>query len=436
MRVRGERGRTRSWRRALGGAVAAVLVVAACSGDDAPVPPPSTTVPLPTTVPRSSDGVLTLGVLLPETGPGSAFGPALVEAVRRAVRVVNENGGVLGRDVRVVVEDEGPDVASATAALDRLLQQGQIDAIVGPASSRVALGVLNQTVASGVLTCSPAATAISLSQFPDQGLFIRTVPSDALQAEAMARLIDQTGLGEVAITYPDDAYGQRFAEALRSSLGGLAVTVTADVPFDPLAEDHTATVTDVLAGSPSVVAVVGDNDVGVRVLTHLLGEAVGLLPLFVVSDALRRPAQPALLTGLSASQLGRIRGVSPEVLPQSSTMLELLGLESGDPAGAFAVPAFDCVNLIALAAIQAGSDDPSAIASQLSSVSRGGTSCRTFPTCVSLMAEQRNIDYDGYGGLLRLDANGDLTIGRFERFDFDDEGRDVTVQRFEVGVDG
>lgn len=423
-------------RAALTGLLVLTLLAGACSGNDAAAPAPPTTVPTPTTVPRESDGVLTIGVLLPQTGPGAAFGVTLAEVVLTAVDEVNAAGGVLGADVEVVVVDEGPDVASASAALDRLLQAGQIDAIVGPASSRVALGVLGQTVASGVLTCSPAASAISLSQFPDQGLFFRTIPSDALQAEAMARLVDQTGLGQVAIAAPDDVYGRRFAEALRSALGNAAIPITADVAYDPLAEDFADVVDQVLADSPPVVALVGDSDVGVRLLAELIGESDELLPLYVVSDAVRRPANPGVLVALGPNRLGRIRGVSPEVLPQSSTLLELLDLEPGDPAGAFAVQGFDCVNLLALAAHQAGSDEPAAIASQLVSVSRGGTACRSFRSCLDLLAEQRNIDYDGYGGLVRLDANGDLTIARFERFGFDEDGNDVTQGRFEVGVAG
>jgi branched-chain amino acid transport system substrate-binding protein len=115
-----------------------------------------------------------------------------------------------------------------------------VDAVVGPASSRVALAVLNHAVSAGVLTCSPVATAISLSQFPDQGLFFRTIPSDALQAEAIARVVDQTGLGEVAITAPDDVFGRAFSTALRASLTSLGITILGDVATTRVEDDLTA----------------------------------------------------------------------------------------------------------------------------------------------------------------------------------------------------
>jgi branched-chain amino acid transport system substrate-binding protein len=356
--------------------------------------------------------------------------------VERAVEIVNDEGGVLGSKVRLVIGDEGADASTAATALELMVEQRQVDAIIGPASSRIALSVLDQVVSAGVLSCSPAATSIRLSQFPDQGLFFRTIPSDALQAQALAQLVDQTGLGQVALTYPDDVYGQAFAEAVRSALAALAIEVLADVPYDPQAEVHTEEVAAVLGVNPPVVALIGDNDVGVRMVTELIDAAGSPTPLIVTNDAVRRPAQPALLAALTSAQRARIKGVAPTVLPQSTDLLDQFGLVAGDPSTAFASQAIDCVNLIALAAIQAQSDQPTAVANALNSVSRGGSSCRDFPTCAALLDEGRNIDYDGFEGLVRLDSNGDVTVGRFERFSFDADGIDVVEVRFDVGATG
>ena len=93
-----------------------------------------------------------------------------------------------------------------------------VDAIIGPGSSIVALSVLDTIVRSGVISCSPTATSMSLDEFPDEGMFFRTAPSDTLQAEAIARAVDQTGRSSVGLLYIDDAYGRPFAERLREAL--------------------------------------------------------------------------------------------------------------------------------------------------------------------------------------------------------------------------
>jgi branched-chain amino acid transport system substrate-binding protein len=140
-------------------------VLAACS-PGAPEATPSTTSPATiastTTLPRASDGRLMIGVLLPSTGSGAQIGSPLISAVRNAVDIINEAGGVLGQPVVLVEADEGGSSSSAAAALDTLLAQG-VDAIIGPASSLNALAVASSAVAAGIPMCSPTVQPLSLS---------------------------------------------------------------------------------------------------------------------------------------------------------------------------------------------------------------------------------------------------------------------------------
>ena len=99
-------------------------------------------------------------------------------------------------------------------------------------------------------------------------------------------------------------------------------------------------------------------------------------PPIIVNDALRRPPSDQLITALAPVVRERIIGLSP---------LASTGAPD-EPPGPYAVNAFDCMNLIALAAAQAGSDDPAAIAAQISDVSEGGVSCRLFAECIALVA--------------------------------------------------
>ena len=81
------------------------------------------------------------------------------------------------------------------------------------------------------MTCSPSATALALDDFPDDGLFFRTVPSDSVQAGAIARAIDLTGRSSVAVLYVDDAYGLPLTNSLTAELDGRAVSVEELVPL-------------------------------------------------------------------------------------------------------------------------------------------------------------------------------------------------------------
>ncbi len=200
----------RSLRRSTASVVALVALTAgfvACSSDDdnlvdVTVAETTTT----TTRPQvTGDGRLVIGALLPLTDP--LLGEPMAEAVDIAVGRINTAGGVLDQRVQLIVADEGSSTATASASIQTLLDS-DVDAVIGPASSLIALSTLDEIVSAGKVVCSPTASALALDGFPDDDLFFRTVPSDSLQARAIATAADQTGAQRVTIVFVDDSYGR------------------------------------------------------------------------------------------------------------------------------------------------------------------------------------------------------------------------------------
>ena len=101
----------------------------------------------------------------------------------------------------------------------------------------------------------------------------------------------------------------------------------------------------------------------------------------------------------------------------------------------FAHNAYDCLAVIALAAQSAGSSQPRDIASSVSAVTTSGTRCSAFVTCSTALLDGRNINYNGPSGNLTIDADGNVTTAIFERFTFDDTGRDVPDGSLTIGSD-
>ena len=178
-----------------------LITLAACSDDDSPAPT-TTTQPVPTTTisGRPDDGVLRIGLLLPVSGEGVAIGQTMADAARQAIFRINDAGGVRGTFVEYVTADEGETPSDATRAIETLLD-ANVDAVVGPASSTNALATLELLVDNDVLTFSPSATSMALDEFPDDGLFFRTAPSDSLQARAITNLAENTGEPGVLVEY-------------------------------------------------------------------------------------------------------------------------------------------------------------------------------------------------------------------------------------------
>jgi branched-chain amino acid transport system substrate-binding protein len=390
---------------------------------------PSTIAPTTTVV--VDDGALVIGAVLPASGAAPDIGGSLRTAVDLAVKEINDAGGVLGRPVRLITRDEGNDPTTAGMAVQDLVQLG-VDAIVGPTSSLDVLGTLSTAVESGVLTCSPTASAMSLDAFPDNGLFFRTVPSDSLQAQALARVVEDSGSNAAVVVYLDDAYGRPFADATESALRSRGTTVTASFAFSPDDTSIADVVQSVTALRPQTVVVVADGTAGPSVITAIDAGSAGSRPTYVVSDAIRRPDSSVL--PFSRALARRIVGVAPLAYTRSASFTDELRTLAPDTSGLFAENAYDCVNLVALAAQSAGSSLSAEIAAAVAEVSGGGSSCADFAACNAVIADRRNPDYDGHGGVITLDTNGNTTAAVFEQFGFDDTGRDVVEGTVSIGA--
>lgn len=410
----------------LAATLALVGMLAACSSDDESVVDETIADTTTTTIAAqvATDGRLVIGALLPLGD--TLIGEPTEAAVDAAIGRINEAGGVLGQRVRLVIADEGDSTATATASIQTLLD-ADVDAIIGPASSLSALSTLDEIVSAGTVACSPTASALALDAFPDNDLFFRTVPSDSLQARAIAETANQTGAERVTIVHVDDSYGRPFANAVEASLTDEAIIAVGRIAFagdDDDLSDEAARLAD---SDTQVLVLLADGEDGTAFLEQLDDEDTGDLATIVVNDAFRNPTAPQRIQGLDPELRGKIVGLAPQA-------------DSGDPAqpfdppGLFAANAYDCANLIALAAVRAGSDAPRDIARQLAQVSVSGSVCQTFADCVATIESGLQIDYNGPSGVTDLLLRtGDPSRAAFDRFTFDDSGRDVLQRTIIVG---
>ena len=286
------------------------------------------------------------------------------------------------------------------------------------ALSQLANAVLPVT---GVVTCSPSATALALDGYPDNKLFFRTVPSDSLEMVAIERRVERTGVETVAVGYLDDPYGRGLKDAFAEEVAERnEVTLHTPIGFNADQEDLSGIAEQLLAdGGPGVIVVLGDADDGTRLLQAIDVATSGITPPeVVVNDAIRDGRQA--IQALTAEFRARLSGVAPV----ATTMVD------GGPEGFFTANAMDCVNLIALAAIQAGSDDPGEIKKNMASVSAGGQVCADFADCAERLAGGFSVDYSGYSGDVELSTTtGERTRAWFEAFGFDAEGVDQRLDR-------
>jgi len=409
----------RPLKRGITVAVACALVLAACTGDDDATPAitavPTTITTLP---PRPENGILSIGIFLPTTGPGATLGAPMIEATVGAIEHINDSGGVLGNDVEFEIVDEN----SENGLIDLL--DSDVDAIIGPASSLVALSQLEPAVEqnSGVVVCSPSATALALDGFPDRGYFFRTAPSDALQMTAIARTAAGTGASSLAVAYLDDPYGRGLLDSLtREVTTRDRLDIVGQVGYTGDEDDLSEIARSLLDAEPGAIVLLADADTGGRLLVALDEASAGeVAPQIILNDSVRSARQ--VIAGLTPLLRQRTTGVAPRSTPDGTAV-----------DGAFTAHAADCVNLIALAAVETESDAPGLFKRNIAAVSRDGRACTAFEDCAELIELNLRIDYDGESGPVELSpTTGNVVSAWFETFGFDGEGNEVIAQQFRV----
>lgn len=366
------------------------------------------------------DGQLRIGGLFPQTGDLSFFEPQIDAAARLAVQRINNAGGVLGRSVQWIPTDSGSfDTATLDASSTTLLNRN-VDAVVGPLSSTQTLRTINRFTPEGRVVVSPTATAMGLSNVADRGRFFRTAGSDALQAKAIVDHMIRSGHDRIMLLGRNDNYGNTLGNSLARQ-GRIAGLQVFHVRYNPDAPNPANLARLTANKNPDAVVIAGFDETS-SIIKALAGRNVRSTNTLIHLTDGNSGDSSNDLTGLDRALFAGVQGIIPGTRTSNQLGEALLRLDPELTEGAYSSETYDAVMVLALAAEQAGSDDPAKIASEIPKVTRRGVICTNFIRCRALIRRGTNIDYQGQAGPLTMSAGGDLVTARFNRVTFDRDG--------------
>ena len=196
-----------------------------------------------------------IGLMAPLTGSWASEGQGMKKIVELLAEQQNAKGGVLGKQIEVVTEDDGGDPRTASLAAQRLTTRGVVGVIgtygssVTEASQAIYDEVKLPQIANG-------STAIRLTE---KGFkhFFRTAPRDDEQGRMAARTIDRLGFKKVAILHDNTSYAKGLADEANALLKGQGAEVVFFDALTPGERDYTAILTKLKGASPDVVLFTG-----------------------------------------------------------------------------------------------------------------------------------------------------------------------------------
>lgn len=146
-----------------------------------------------------------IGTSFPMTGTVAADGKYIVNAINFAVDQCNEAGGINGRKVEVVSEDDASDPTAAAAIANKFAENKDIMAVVTSYNSSCALAQVPVYKEAGLPAISPVSTSPDLTGASDY--FFRTCASDAYVGKLGADYCADLGWKKIALLYEQDDYG-------------------------------------------------------------------------------------------------------------------------------------------------------------------------------------------------------------------------------------
>lgn len=204
-----------------------------------------------------------VGANLEMTGGSASYGISSKNAIELAFKEINEKGGINGKRLELVVADNKSEAAEATNAMQKLVSQDNVVAVIGPnlSSSVIAASAINNS--AKVLDIAPMATnpyvTVDQASGKTKDFNYRTCFIDPFQGTVMAKFATaELGVGNAAILIDNSSdYAKGLAQFFKENFVKEGGAVTAEESYLQKDTDFKATLTKIKATNPDFLYVPG-----------------------------------------------------------------------------------------------------------------------------------------------------------------------------------
>lgn len=187
----------------------------------------------------------------------------MLKGAELAVDDINAAGGVLGKQVELVVEDGAVDPATGLTRIKKMVEVDGIQVIAGPMITPTCELATGYGMTNKVPFITPSATGVVISEWTGTEWLFRTCLRDDLQGKALAPTIMEGNYTKLATIYVNNAYGQGLQENLIQELQALGWngTVVAQIPYEGAAKEYHTELQQIIdSGADAVFAVTYCDD--------------------------------------------------------------------------------------------------------------------------------------------------------------------------------
>jgi branched-chain amino acid transport system substrate-binding protein len=157
-------------------------------------------------------GKITLGGIAPLTGPSATIGQDQARGIELAVEKVNSEGGVLGKELDVAVEDSEANTAASVQAARKLVTSNHVPVVIGEYLSANTIAAGKYLEGAGVVQINPGSSSPEISEIGEYSF--STIGLDNIAGAVASEHLAQAGVKKIAFLGPNNSYGAEFAKVL------------------------------------------------------------------------------------------------------------------------------------------------------------------------------------------------------------------------------
>lgn len=314
-----------------------------------------------------------VGANLEMTGGSASYGISSKNAIELAFKEINEKGGINGKQLELVVADNKSEAAEATNAMQKLVSQDNVVAVIGPnlSSSVIAASAINNS--AKVLDIAPMATnpyvTVDQASGKTKEFNYRTCFIDPFQGTVMAKFATaELGVGNAAILIDNSSdYAKGLAQFFKENFVKEGGAVTAEESYLQKDTDFKATLTKIKATNPDFLYVPGYyQEVGLIVKQ---ARELGMNMPIAGGDGWDSAKMPEIAGAAALNNTYFSSLYSPEDLSDiNKNFVAAYEKAYGQKPDVFAALSYDSALLVAEAIKNAGSTEPAKISEAMAKI--------------------------------------------------------------------
>lgn len=333
---------------------------------------------------KKEPGEIKIGFVNSLTGQYAPYGENNWNGVKLAVEEINAAGGISGKRVKIISEDDRSTKEGAVSAVKKLIEIDRVAIIIGPGSTVGVMGSAPIANKAKVVLLSPGAAGPEITNAGDY--IFRNRASGALEASKIAEYAYKTlQIKKVIVFYPNVDYGIGFKNVFVKKFSSLGGSILSEEIYAESDTDFRTQLAKIKEKSPEGVYVLGVPESIGQILRQ--AKEIGLSSQFLSNNV----ESPKLLEIARESANGLIFPIpsydpnSP--LPRIREFEKKYFVQFNRHSDLFAANGYDAVYIIKYA-IETGGYDGEEIKNALYNLK----------------------DFQGVGGFISFDENGDVIM--------------------------